>query len=762
MIAIAATLAYLNRLQPLANWLIWRFAGIWGLVIFFGLACLGSGHALLVWPCRNGNLFTRERLLLDMAAGVLVFALGTFLLGIARGLGGPYFWAFPSTLLLLSAPWWWRESLDGLSSLLHDSSRLRVTTSPMVTLATVLGTVGLALVYLPVLVPQTIAFDARWYHLAIAEHYAAAGRIAAFPEGWFLGSLPHLASWLYTWALTSPILDLHGRLALASHIEFLLFLWTLAAVPTLVIRITGAKHARGTWVFFFLFPGLFLCDSNLATAADHVLAFWAIPMALAALWFVTEFTAKRATVLAIVCAGALLTKLQAIYLLAPTVLFVFGCGFLRVMARKLSPLRFAWIVTGPFLGCFLLASASYWLTNAIWYHNPVYPMLGGIFPSRPWRGLLPGTLFDSGWAPVGSLGTRIGKTLLSPFYFAFIPHDWLFFHRDLPAFGLLFTFALLFLPVLRKSRPIWILTCGIFLGIMIWYWTYHQDRYLQALLPWMAAVTAAVFISAWAVGPPARIALTALVVLQLVWGGDVPFLPAAHLDGKRTSIEPAIRLLSSTYRNDVRGRFDTDTGFDRVALVLPSDSVVLLHLRQLRLGIGRPVVTDNPRWTGGALLGSLEGPAAAWRQLRDWGVTHMLLGGDHCVPGDLNLQSELATHYLAEFAHESIEVVDEKTIVKLSKREPTLLAYPDVVYAGCSRRARIAWHSLDEAYFADRSSPAKPTIEPVPIDPQMFEGVDCAIVDERCPIAPPDNPLAGSWKWVTTWRNVQLWMRRVR
>jgi hypothetical protein len=754
-LAIAFTLWYLNRYQPLVDWLFWRFAAVYGFSLLFGLACLSSGHALLAWPCRKDRMLLVERLLLDVAAGVLLFAWGTFLFGVVGVLGPVYFWLLPAVLLAVGMPFLLRDG----TSMLSEWRRVRPrsgTTSPTTTLAIGFGAIGLLLVYLPLLTTENIAFDARWYHLAIAEHYATAGRIASFPEGWHLGAVPHLASWLYTWALSCPVFDLWGRLELAAHLELLLFLPTLAAVPLLVVRMTGAKHARGTWAVFFLFPGILLYDSNLSTAADHILAFWAGPVALAALWFVGTFTPNRALVLAIACAGAALTKMQSAYLLLPAAVFVAVFAARRVLAHKDRLARIGKVLAGPLFGSFLVLSASHWLANTIWYRNPVYPMLGSFFPSRPWRTQLVGSMLDQGWTPGGTLWARIEKTLVSPFTFAYVPHDWFMFHRDLPVFGFLFTLSLALLPFLRQTRRIWVLALATVLGLLVWFWTYHQDRYLQVLLPWMVAVTAAIFLTAWKTGLAARIAVVALVAMQLVSGGDVPFVPARFGD-RQTATEKGIHILSATYRNDKTGPFDTHTGFDKIAAALPPSSVVLYHLGQMRLGIGHPAVTDNPRWTSAALLGSLPGPAAAWRQLHGWGVTHFLFLGDHCDPDDLNLQSELATHYLAHFASDSTERVDGKIVVKLSTVEPKQMTFPNVLYAGCSKRGRVAWHEVDEAFKLDRLSPAEPNLPA--IDDKMLTGIDTAVVDDRCSVSLPSAG-GSQWERVSHWKQFQLWMRQ--
>jgi hypothetical protein len=270
----------------------------------------------------------------------------------------------------------------------------------------------------------------------------------------------------------------------------------------------------------------------------------------------------------------------------------------------------------------------------------------------------------------------------------------------------------------------------------------------------MVAVTAAIFLSAWRTGAPARIAIAGMVALQLVWGGDIPFLPARY-GNNSTALEKSIHLLSSTFRGD--NRLNEQSDLERVATALPDDSVVLIHLAQVRLGIGHPAVTDNPRWTAAPLLGSLEGPAAAWRQLHDWGVTHLLLMNGRCSPGDLDLESELATHYLAQFASNGFQYIDGKIIVKLSDHEPDRRLFADVVYCSCSRRERVPWHALDANFSADRlfSSPVRdlPTVTEL-----LFDGLDSAVIDERCPVQFPES-IAGHWKRVSEWKETQLWMR---
>jgi hypothetical protein len=755
LLAVAYTLKSVNEHEPLVRWFFWRYAAVYGLTLLFGLACFATGHTLLTWSCRKDPMAVAERVLFDVAAGVVGFGIATFLVGVLHGLGGVYFWALPATLIAIGAPMLVRD-VRGM----RDEWRRTRTRAPMSTitaLAVGLGAIGLLFVYLPILSPENISFDSRWYHLAIAEHYVAAGRIGPFPEGWHLGTLPHLGSWIYTWAMACPVLDLHGRLALAAHMEFFLFLGTLAAVPLLVARLTCRHDVRGTWAVFFLFPGLFLYDSSLSTGADHILAFWAIPVALAAHRFVCAFTPGRAVVLAVAVAGAGLTKMQSMYLLVPAALYVVVHVGLALRARRERPRRMAFVLGVPFFGSLLLLTAAHWLANAIWYHNPVFPMLASVFPSKPWRTELVGSLFDGGWTPAGELSTRLLETLLSPIKFAFVAHDWAMFHRDVPVFGFLFTLSLPLLLLLRRSGKIWVLTAGVFVGVMVWFWTYHQDRYLQALLPWMVVVTACVFIGAWNTGRPARIGVVAMIAVQLIWGGDVPFISTRL--GRDNAMMKAMHTLSSTFRGDETDRIDPRTGWEKVSAALPASSVALLHLTQLRLGLEHPVVTDNPRWNAALLPGQLEGPRAAWQQLRDWGVTHMILGGDRCEPDDLNLRSELATHDLALNSNAGTQWVDGKNIVTLSAQEPRRTSFGDVFFSGCTTRGRVPWSEIDHTVAIDGTYPGWTNPNLPTVTDQMFDGLQYAVIDDRCSIAIPSS-VSAQWQRVSRWKQVSLWVRK--
>ena len=96
----------------------------------------------------------------------------------------------------------------------------------------------------------------------------------------------------------------------------------------------------------------------------------------------------------IVAGGALLTKYQAVYLLAPATALV-AVGWLRHFwrgirlgrgadpSRSRGPVELPWVAATTLL-TFGLIVAPHFLRNEIFYRNPVYPFMQDVFAaSRP-------------------------------------------------------------------------------------------------------------------------------------------------------------------------------------------------------------------------------------------------------------------------------------------------------------------------------------------------------------------------------------------
>src|SRR5690606_26965162 len=114
----------------------------------------------------------------------------------------------------------------------------------------------------------------------------------------------------------------------------------------------------------------------------------------------------------------------------------------------------------------------------------------------------------------------------------------------------------------KKTRRIWGVVGIVHLGIFVWYWVHHQDRYHQTLLPLMAAVVAAIVVLVWRTNRINRIALGFLIATQVVIGGDVYFIEAHAMI--RSPLKVSADLLNAGYRKRYDARFDVFKGWTRV------------------------------------------------------------------------------------------------------------------------------------------------------------------------------------------------------
>lgn len=636
LVGVAIFLSVVNDHYPVRKWLFWIYGEIWVLTLFCGAGCLATGDLLLERVFRY-RAPLRERLVMGFAVGVLAFMTGVFVAGLFGALGTIFFFLWPAAMIALGAPGLVRK-LRAIARRLGAGSHvaaLGTRPGPLAVslqwAALLFGAAGCALLYVNILTPGNVAFDSRWYHLAIAEHYAAAGAITRFPEGWFCGTYPHLASHLYTWAFLYPDSTLFQRIELAAHLEFLVFLVTLGGVAVLARWCLGEARLRFAWAAMFLFPGIMLYDSSLSVASDHFLALWAPPVFLAFRRAFRRFDVPSAVVLGACLAGAIMTKYQAVYFIPVPALALGAKAIALVWARRRSGpgARSALLPVGKTLGAgvaaALVLSAPLWLKNWIWYGDPVYPMLPNVFAPQPY---VPGTDPDKFlqipmWTPQGTLVERIRQTAAATFTFSFVPHDWSNLHGVVPVFGSLFTLTVPLLVVLRPRRRVAALAAAVWVGLAVWYWTYHQDRYLQALLPWMAAVVAAIVVMAWRAGWPARAGIAALVAAQVVWGGDVYTFPTHAMLGQAPA-KVVLDLVSSGFRRDWTSRTQSLQDMEPLAPHLPRGSKVLVHERLIHLGLGAMSVADAPGTQGGISYATLQSPRAVHDLMRRFGVTHLV------------------------------------------------------------------------------------------------------------------------------------------
>ncbi len=612
IVAITGFAVYAQQSYPLGDWAVLFWARAWLGALAFGVSSLAIGLRVLALLRLHAWSFA-ERSTVASALGVLTFALGIYLAGLVGCLGSVFFVLWPLLLLLLGAP--------ALALHLSRFSRAWRKFGPAFAfpqsvtqaLAVLLVAAGAFALYLQVITPNNIGFDARWYHLTLADDYAAAGAIRPFPEGWFLGAYPQLASWLYTWAFLAPGALKH-HLCLAAHLEFLLLLATVGGVSVLAARFVPGPRLRFAGAAMFLFPAIFVYDSNLNCGADHVLAFWAAPLGVVLLRYLTQADSRHAVLLGLLLAGATLTKYQAVYFLVPIALVLIVDLLRRRQPRPVLVL----------LGVALAATSPHWLKNWIAYGDPLYPNLYRFLPDHPFfhgaSSYFEQTYWFSGNPAPASAAQKLRGTVRTLLGFSFSPLGWGRLPDPGMVIGSLFT---LLLPLVLWIRPRWrvLLIVGCAHGALaVWYLTYPYDRYLQAFLPWMAACTAASLATAWRKGPVVlRVAVAFLVALQLAWGGDAYFLRShamlAELPLHALSGDPSQKFT----RNPYPGEDLTDIGAK-----LPKGSRIVGHDFYQSLGAGVPAICDQPGWQGGIDYLQLDSPADTLRLWRQLGATHLV------------------------------------------------------------------------------------------------------------------------------------------
>ena len=612
---------------PLQDWLFWRYAGYWTLSLVWALGCVSSGHALLR-KLLGRVLPVREQLTLSFAAGLFVFFLATFLVGLAGGLGVFYFVATPLAMVAAGALPTWRTArrlARHIAAARRRPTRRRVWWSLPVL---AYGLYCFGLLYFNSMLPINAGFDAHWYHLPIAEHYVASGGVVRFPEGWVMGTYPQLTSLVYAWAFLLPVGKLFDRIELAAHLEVVIFAFTLASIPALVRRLVPGCRAPLAWVALFLFPGIFIYDSNLNVAADHVAAFWAVPIYLALLRVWPSLGWRESTLLALMLAGAACTKYTALALLGfPVLAYVARTVQWTVRAARVrapSASRRWWL--GPIAagGGTLLFTTPHWLKNWLWYGDPFYPQLRDHLTLRPWNSdaVVP-FLRDVAmpWHPERTwYGLQQGIDSLHRY--AFLPHNWKDFHGDTPVFGFLFTLSVAWLILLRKTKRLWGLYAAGHVAVFIWFMTLHLDRYLQTFVPWMAAGVAAALVLVWQEAVWLRVAAAGLVLLQVIWGADFYFYPThrmMHGNAARSTID----LLSNGYWKKYDERLELLPDREALSAELPEGAVLLIHERRDVLGITARRVTDRPGNQGAISYGRERSPASVFAMLRGFGVTHV-------------------------------------------------------------------------------------------------------------------------------------------
>jgi hypothetical protein len=350
---------------------------------------------------------------------------------------------------------------------------------------------------------------------------------------------------------------------------------------------------------------------------------------------------------------------------------------LMIRAKRLRP-AIAWAIS-----C-LAVSSAHWLKNWVFYGDPFYPLLNKIFPEHPFhQGAADLMYWDAQFLLTGTLWEKVGKTLFALVSFSFVPHDWSGFHGERPVFGSLFTLLIPVLFFLRGRRRLWLTIVGIHIGIAVWFVTNHQDRYLQALLPWMAACTAAILSMAWRAGLPVRIAVFLLVGFQVAWGSDVYFIRSHAMIG-----DSPLKMLVDHIGAGQQRRYDARRklhfgSLQAVGARLPADAKVLVHERHDRLGLGTASISDTLAWQGAVDYLVLENPKVTYDLWRKLGATQIMWWPDRGGMSPSELAREAVFARTVDLWCDSPESIEDKRLCKLrdeprdrsATEQPTTIAW---------------------------------------------------------------------------------------
>jgi hypothetical protein len=292
---------------------------------------------------------------------------------------------------------------------------------------------------------------------------------------------------------------------------------------------------------------------------------------------------------------------------------------------------------------------------------------------------------------------------------------------------------------------------------------FHQDRYLQTLLPWMAVCTAAVGIAVWRLGVLPRLALGLLVALQLAWGGDTPFIPAHGLAGG-TPFKPTIDLLSSSYRQDFKERFLAYEPLGKIKPHVAREGTVMLHEMHMHLGIGVPTVSDWIGWQGGVSYVRTAKPSELYAALRAMGVTDVLWTRTSraydSVGGDLAFYNFVVRHT----GH--TEKVGGFSISRLTDVAPSDEGFSNLaLYLGCGDSYQSGVYRLSDLSITVLPQPRPVADYPPPLTSlapdslrdELLRQVDAVAVNPSCFHVPALDSFGLSQ--VAQREALQLWVR---
>jgi hypothetical protein len=774
LVASGIGLGSVHAHYPIQNWLLVRELQYWGMSVYFSAGCLSAGLEILhrVAP---GKYRATEAPFIAFPLGLLAFGFSVFLVGLAGGIGRVFFAVAPGVFFAA-----------GFVSLRRTVQRLegvwaRSTWRPsyveMGALAVLAA--GIVAVYIPILTPKNLQHDARWYHLPIAAQYVAQGGIGKFDEGWFLGAYPHLSSLIYTWAFSWPAGIVH-RVELCAHLEFVVFLVTIAATPAVIRRLLPGKRLPVAAAAFFLFPGFLVYDSNLSVGADHIAAVFAPGALLVLIPALRTLGTRHVVLVGAMAAGAAMTKYSALCLVIPLLGAVVVRAFLhatqrskhgttRGTSRYVPRSRFwrAGQAVGVLALTFVVLWSPHWLKNTIYYGDPLYPTLYKYLHTlKPWdheaqfyfevfkkRALLTPTagfagVLESLWA-ASTLGLSV--------------HEY-GFHGEVPTFGFLFAVTLYLAPIVSVRWRVWVVYALGWSAAVVWFYTNHRDRYLQACLPWLVAATLAVLVVAWDERERAgRFMAAILVAAQLACGAGLSLLPAHNMANGGTALPDVIALVGAGYQGKYRERFWPDETWSFAAWtdmgrVIPRGSRVLVHEDRLWIGLDRAVVVDEAGWQAGIRYADLKTPASVWQKLREHGVTHLVTGRAHADGGGHGITGDLVFWDFVSTYAERLRDSGRLTAWAMPRSPPPDRTLGTVAILTCNQSQPLGVYAFERIRSRVPLRAVLPTREDVD---RAIKDADYVVNELECDLLPTiDEKTLPDFRFMGSHLNVGFWKRR--
>ena len=349
---------------------------------------------------------------------------------------------------------------------------------------------------------------------------------------------------------------------------------------------------------------------------------------------------------------------------------------------------------------------------------------------HPWSADSPASfrVFVSFTFPPAPGWQGVKDALLSTLTFSFKPNNWWSFHRDVPIFGSLFTLTMLCLPFVRANVRVWLTYLGMMVAMVAWYLTNHQDRYLQAWLPIMVGATCATLILLWRDGSfLVRTLVAVLVAAQIIWGGDVPFIPTHNI-----AYDSALRINSNFLASGflrTPNRLRPYGGLGEVGETLPRDAHLLLH--ELNLQVGLDVQVVNDQWQGRISYATLKSPSAIYNELSSLGVTHMIWDSES-TSGWNSMASDLAFAGFALNFGDNPTSIDKYTVARLPAQAPPPGLNDNVAMLTCRGPYRAGWYLLGELTVPEPGRPWAAPRAPLGDLQSAIESAGFMVIDTDC------------------------------